>query len=167
MSDADVRVSALRGRRIRPVTGTPGTRNLGEPDAAQSTSCPMKTRAGAQCRMKPLQTGYCLAHDPGRAEERTEQRRRGGSLTQARKALAKAKADAVAKHGLVADLPSLDEIDSCQKYLVGVAARVESRALSPAAGNTLVNVVRLAKDLLALSLDAKLAQMLEEQEARR
>ena len=160
MQDAEIRVSRLRNRRIQPVKTS---RKSGAADAAQSTSCPATTLAGGACRMRPTQSGWCLSHDPGRAEERTAQRRAGGALTAARKALAKAKADTVAKLGLVADLPSLDEIDSCQKYLVGVAARVESRALSPAAGNTLVNVVRLAKDLLALSLDAKLAAMLEEQ----
>jgi len=117
--------------------------------------------------MKPLPTGFCMSHDPGRAVERREQQARGGALTQARKALAKAKADAVAKLVLVGDLPSLDDIESAQRYLTGVAARVESRALSPAAGNTLVNVVRLAKDLLALSLDSKLAAMLEEQQESR
>ena len=147
-------------------TGTPGARQA-TPSAVVEHRCPATTTAGTPCRMRPTQSGWCLSHDPGRAGERTEQRRRGGTLTQARKALAKAKQDTIAKLGLVAELPALSDIESCQKYLVGVAARVESRQLSPAAGNTITNIVRLSKDLIALSLDAKLAAMLEEQEGRR
>jgi len=110
--------------------------------------------------------GFCMAHAPDRAEVRREQRQRGGVLTQARKKLAQAKAEAVAKFGLEADVPDLDSVEAAQRYLMGVAARVESRQLSPGQGNTLVNVVRLAKDLLGLSLDLKLAEKLDEMEGR-
>jgi hypothetical protein len=105
-----------------------------------------------------------MAHSPNRAEIRREERKRGGSLMQARKALVKAKADAVAKFGLEADVPDLESVASAQRYLMGVAARVENRQLSPGQGNTLVNVVRLAKDLLGLSLDLKLSEKLDELE---
>lgn len=128
--------------------------------------CNATTLAGQPCKMRPTADGWCMSHSPNRAELRHEQRQRGGKLTQARKALAKVKADAVAKFGLEADVPDLESVEAAQRYLMGVAARVESRQLSPGQGNTLVNVVRLAKDLLGLSLDLKLFEKLDELEGR-
>lgn len=128
--------------------------------------CQATTRSGEPCRMRPMPDGFCMSHSPNRCEIRREERKRGGSLTQARKALAKAKADAVAKFGLEADVPDLDSVEAAQRYLMGVAARVENRQLSPGQGNTLVNVVRLAKDLIGLSVDLKLAKTLDRLEGR-
>ncbi len=44
-----------------------------------SRNCKAKTKAGSPCRMAPLRgSSWCWNHDPGRAGERHEARRRGG-----------------------------------------------------------------------------------------
>jgi hypothetical protein len=80
--------------------------------------------------------------------------------------LVQVKADAIAQFGITEPLPSLDSVESCQEFVVHTAGRVLRREISPAQGNTLVNLVRLSKDLIGLAVDVKLAQMLEEHEGR-
>jgi hypothetical protein len=79
---------------------------------------------------------------------------------------ARQKAELVERYGLQADLPTLDSVEALGAYLSTVAARVEARQLTPAQGNTLVSVVKMAKDLLGLSLDIKLAEQLDALESR-
>jgi hypothetical protein len=131
-----------------------------------TTSCSALTTAGAPCQMRPMASGYCMAHDPARAQERRAERRRGGTLRAAHEALARQKAELVERYGLQADLPALDSVEALGAYLSTVAARVEARQLTPAQGNTLVSVVKMAKDLLGLSLDIKLAEQLDALESR-
>jgi len=87
-------------------------------------------------------------------------------LRAAHEALARQKAALVARYGLESDLPSLESVEAMGAYLSTVAARVEARQLTPAQGNTLVSVVKMAKDLLGLSLDIKLAEQLDAPESR-
>jgi hypothetical protein len=166
MSDADVRVSRLRGRKIKAVGAPQATGNTGPTEAAPSADntpgCPDTTKTGDACRMRPTPSGWCMTHDPGRSEQRLAERRRGGSLTAARKRLAQAKHDAIAQLGISEPLPSLDSVESCQEFVVQTAGRVLRREISPAQGNTLVNLVRLSKDLIGLAVDVKLAEMLEQ-----
>jgi hypothetical protein len=91
---------------------------------------------------------------------------RGGSLKAAHAALAAQKAALVERYGLQADLPSLDSVEALGAYLSTIAARVESRQITPAQANSLVAVVKMAKDLLGLSLDIKLAEQLDSMESR-
>ena len=44
----------------------------------QDKRCEAKTRRGEQCPNKPSASGFCFAHDPARAQERTAARRKGG-----------------------------------------------------------------------------------------
>jgi hypothetical protein len=104
-----------------------------------------------------------MSHDPGRSEERTAERSRAGKLRAAHAALARRKAELVAKYGIQGELPTLDSVEAMGTYLATVAARIETRQLTPAQANSLVGVVRMAKDLLALGIDVKLAEMLEQQ----
>jgi hypothetical protein len=91
---------------------------------------------------------------------------RGGSLKAAHAALAAQKAALIERYGIQADLPALEDVVSLGVYLSTIAARVEARQLTPAQGNTLVSVVKMAKDLLGLSLDIKLAEQLDALETR-
>jgi len=136
-------------------------------DVEVITGCPTPTRGGGVCKMRPTSSGYCLNHEPSRAEARQAERSRGGKLARARQALAKAKSEAIAKLGVDEELPDLADVERCQRYLVTVAQRVESRALSPMQANSLVGIVKLSKDLLGLQLDIKLAERLEELERQR
>jgi len=104
--------------------------------------------------------GFCMAHSPNRAELRREQRSRGGKLTQARKALAKVKRDAIAKLGIETPLPTLDSVEACQEFVVQTAGRVLRQEISPAQANALTNLIRLSKDLISLHLDVQLADEL-------
>jgi MoxR-like ATPase len=113
-----------------------------------------------------MTSGYCMAHDPSRAQERRAERRRGGTLSAARASLAAKKAEMVERYGLQAELPTLDSVEALGAYLAAVAARVESRQLSPAQGNTLVAVVKQSAALLGLSIDIKLASQLDALESR-
>ena len=117
--------------------------------------------------MRPMPDGWCMAHSPHRAEQRTADRRRGGSLVAARKALARAKVEAIAKLGITEPLPSLDSVESCQEFVLQTAGRVLRREISPMQGNTLATLVRLSKDLIALAVDVKLAERLDELEGPR
>lgn len=134
--------------------------------ARSVVSCSALTTAGAPCRMRPMASGYCMAHDPARAQERRAERRRGGTLRAAHEALARQKAELVARYGLEGDLPSLESVEALGAYLSTIAARVESRQLTPAQANALVGVVKMSKDLLGLSLDLKLAAQLDALESR-
>jgi hypothetical protein len=91
---------------------------------------------------------------------------RGGTLKAAHAALAAQKAALVERYGLEGDLPSLESVEALGAYLSGIAARVEACKLTPAQGNTLVSVVKMAKDLLGLSLDIRLAEQLDALESR-
>jgi len=122
--------------------------------------CSATTKSGEPCHARPV-TGKTLCVYHVSTPELREARRRGGRLAAARKALVRAKSTAIAKYGLEADVPDLESVEAAQRYLMGVAARVENRQLSPGQGNTLVNVVRLAKDLLGLSLDLRLSKTLD------
>jgi hypothetical protein len=105
-----------------------------------------------------------MAHDnPAASKARSA---RGGTLKAAHAALAAQKAALVERYGLEGDLPSLESVEALGAYLSGIAARVEACKLTPAQGNTLVSVVKMAKDLLGLSLDIKLAEQLDAQESR-
>lgn len=124
--------------------------------------CVDTTKVGRPCRARPVAgSTRCLSHAPERASVRAEQRRKGGQLVQARRALAKAKSDAIAKFGIETPLPTLDSVDSARDFLVGVAGKVLKHEISPAAGNCLVAVVRASKELLALETDIKLAEQLD------
>lgn len=142
----------------------PGSGNTGELSVAPS--CRATTKTGEPCGMRPMSTGWCVSHDPNRASERRAERSRAGSLSAAHAALARAKAQMVAKYGIQGELPSLDSVESLGAYLATVAARVETRQITPAQANSLVGVVRMAKDLLGLGIDVKLAQMLEQEPGR-
>jgi hypothetical protein len=157
MSDAPLDEARLRLRALAMGKSQP---------ARASESCPATNAAGNSCKMRPMASGYCMAHDPARAQERQAERRRGGSLRAAHEALAREKAELVARYGLEGDLPSLESVEALGAYLSTVAARVEARQLTPAQGNTLVSVVKMAKDLLGLSLDIKLAEQLDALESR-
>jgi len=138
----------------------------GKPRSVQpAESCPAFTLAGNPCRMRPTAaTGRCMAHSD--AAESKARSGRGGSLRAAHAALARQKAELVARYGLEGELPSLESVEALGAYLSGIAARVEARQLTPAQGNTLVSVVKMAKDLLGLSLDIKLAEQLDSMESR-
>jgi hypothetical protein len=43
-----------------------------------ANTCIGKTKSGTPCGMTPTASGYCYSHDPARAAERIEARRRGG-----------------------------------------------------------------------------------------
>jgi hypothetical protein len=124
-------------------------------------ACPATKADGEACRAKPTASGRCVYHNE--TPELKEARRRGGRLTQARRRLAQAKADAIARLGVHEDLPDLASIETCQTYLVTLAQRTENRGLSPAQTNALVGIVKLSKDLIGLALDVKLAEMLEQE----
>jgi hypothetical protein len=157
MSDAELNVQA--GSSDRGVW----SRNPGSAQAPGS--CPALTLAGQPCRMRPTAaTGRCIAHSD--LEANRARAGRGGSLKAAHAALAAQRAALVERYGLEGDLPSLESVEALGAYLSGIAARVEARQLTPAQGNTLVSVVKMAKDLLGLSLDIKLAEQLDAQESR-
>ncbi len=146
----------------------PETRGVGlgkSGSARAAESCPVLTLAGQPCRMRPTAaTGRCMAHsDPAVSKARSS---RGGTLRAAHAALAAQKAELVARYGIQAELPALENVEAMGVYLAAVAARVESRQLTPAQANSLVGVVKLAKDLLGLSLDIKLAEQLDTLEGR-
>ncbi len=84
---------------------------------------------------------------------------RGGTLKAQKAAL-------VEKYGLEAELPTLDSVEALGAYLASVAARIESKQLTPAQGNTLTAIVKQSAALLGLSLDIKLASQLDAQESR-
>src|ERR1700730_1447243 len=111
-----------------PVPGALVTRN---PRSAQTAeSCPALTLAGQPCRMRPTQSGRCMAHDnPAASKARSA---RGGSLKAAHAALAAQKAALVERYGLEGDLPSLESVEALGAYLSGIAARVEACKLTPA-----------------------------------
>jgi hypothetical protein len=44
----------------------------------KARTCKARTANGAPCKMKPTVTGYCFNHDPGRAADRAQARKRGG-----------------------------------------------------------------------------------------
>ena len=44
------------------------------------TTCKTTKADGTPCGMAPGASGYCFAHDPARADERDEARRRGGRV---------------------------------------------------------------------------------------
>lgn len=146
--------------------GRENPRPVQAPPAVSTDHCPGVTVAGKPCRMRPTLTGYCLAHDPAGGDARKARQSRGGALTQARKRLAKAKADAIAQLGITEPLPTLDSVEACQSFVVQVAGRVLRREISPAQGNTLGNLVRLSKDLIGLAVDVRLAEMLDDHEGR-
>ncbi len=127
--------------------------------------CRSFTKTGAPCQMRPLPSGFCWNHEEGNAQARQTARRKGGSLTQARKALAKAKADAVAKFGLEEPLPDLADVQACRRFLVG-AGEVLQQQISPAAANALTGIVRASKELLSLEVDIKLAEQLDALDAK-
>jgi hypothetical protein len=109
-------------------------------------------------------SGRCIAHtDP---EAHRARGGRGGTLKAAHAALAAQKAALVAKYGIQADLPTLDSVEALGAYLSSIAARVEACQLTPAQANSLVSVVKMAKDLMGLSLDIRLAEQLDAQESR-
>jgi hypothetical protein len=157
MADAPLDEARSRLRALGRVKSRP---------ARAAESCPATNAAGNPCRMRPMVSGYCMAHDPARAQERRAERRRGGTLRAAHEALARQKAELVARYGLEGELPSLESVEALGAYLAAVAARVESRQLSPAQGNTLVAVVKQSAALLGLSLDIKLASQLDALESR-
>lgn len=139
-----------------------GALGSGKSQSAQAAeSCPGTTLSGQPCRMRPTAaTGRCMAHAD--SETRKARSARGGTLTQARKALARAKADAVERFGIAEPLPDLKDIVAIRNFIAATVEAVASRRLSPAAGNTLLAAARLGKDMLALELDVRLAEMLEE-----
>jgi hypothetical protein len=132
----------------------------------QKTLCRALKQDGSPCRMRPLPSGLCWNHDEGNAQARQTARRKGGSLTQARKALAKAKTDAVARFGLEEPLPDLADVQACRRFLVGVAGKVLQQQISPAAANALTGIVRASKELLSLEVDIKLAEQLDALDAK-
>lgn len=134
----------------------------------EEKQCRSLTKTGKPCRMRPLASGVCWTHtrDPEVIEARQNARRKGGSLMQARKALAKAKHDTIAKFGITEPLPSLDSVESARVFLVGVAGKVLKREISPAAGNCLASILRASKELLALETDIKLAEQLDALDAK-
>ena len=139
------------------------TRNSQPVQAA--ASCPALTRAGLPCRMRPTAaTGRCIAHSD--LEANRAHGGRGGKLKAAHAALAAQKAALVEKYGLEAELPTLDSVEALGAYLASVAARIESKQLTPAQGNTLTAIVKQSAALLGLSLDIKLASQLDAQESR-
>ncbi len=124
--------------------------------------CLGSTKTNKPCRMQPTGSGYCLNHQPGRDAERHANRSKAGKLARAREALQRAKQDAMVELGIEGELPDLETVESCQAYIASVAARVESRAISPQQANALAGLVRLSKDLIGLSVDVKLAERLAE-----
>jgi hypothetical protein len=60
-------------------------------------------------------------------------------------------------------LPDLKDIVAIRNFIAATVEAVASRRLSPAAGNTLLAAARLGKDMLALELDVKLCEMLEQE----
>lgn len=124
------------------------------------TICRAQNRAGQPCRRPASQGGWCTAHDPGKAEERTALGRTAGKASGALRSLAAEKHAAIARLG-VDTLPDLSTVQKVQAYLVSIAARVESGALTPKQATALAAVVRLSKDMLALETDIKLLEELE------
>jgi hypothetical protein len=146
-----------------PATGALVTRNPRSSQPAES--CPALTLAGQPCRMRPTAaTGRCMAHSDAAVSKARSSR--GGSLKAAHAALAAQKAALVAKYGIQADLPALESVEALGAYLSSIAARVEACQLTPAQANSLVGVVKMAKDLMGLSLDIRLAEQLDAQESR-
>ncbi len=124
--------------------------------------CQATKADGTPCRARPLTgTGLCVYHT--KSPDMIAARRKGGSLMQARKALAKAQQDAVERFGIAEPLPDLKDIVAIRNFIAATVEAVASRRVSPAAGNTLLAAARLGKDMLALELDVKLAEMLEQE----
>ena len=135
-----------------------------QPDhQAGPPACPTPTKSGAPCKGTPTSTGRCVSHSPEHATLMGQARRKGGQLVQARRALQRAHEQALDSLGVSEELPDLADMERMQKYLVTVARRVESRTLSPAQGNTLVAIARLAKDCVSLATEIELLHQLEAQ----
>jgi hypothetical protein len=47
-------------------------------DKTTKARCKGRTAGGAPCNMKPTASGYCFNHDPARAADRAQARKRGG-----------------------------------------------------------------------------------------
>jgi hypothetical protein len=129
--------------------------------------CTAMTAAGTPCRAYAMsEKAFCLTHDPEREATRTLQRRKGGSVRQAQKALAKARIDALAKFGITEPIPDLDDIEACRRFLLAIAGKVLQGSISPAAANALSTIVRVSKELLSLEVDVKLAEQLDALDAK-
>jgi len=128
-------------------------------------TCQAHNKAGQPCRRAASTGGYCLAHDPEKAAERAAIGRTAGQASGALRTLARQKTMALARLG-VDSLPDLGSVEAVQTYLVSIAARVESGALTPRQASALTAVVRLSKDMLALETDIKLLDALEQTKGR-
>jgi hypothetical protein len=133
--------------------------------ASRSTGqrCSATRKDGTPCQGQPVtDSTLCLSHSPAHAELLAASRVKGGKLQTARKKLARARSEALAKVGPEGLTPSLESIATLSGYLADVIGRVDNKSLSPAQGTTLVNALRLAKDLLGLALEVRLIEQAEE-----
>src|SRR5262245_4630178 len=128
--------------------------------------CPGTTKGNQPCRAKPTVSGRCVYHT--KSPELTEARRRGGRLEQARRALAQARVEALEQIGADpgALLPSLESIGTMSAFLANVLKRVDDKTLSPAQAAVMINGLRLGKDLLALGLEVRLLEQMEQHPAK-
>jgi hypothetical protein len=130
-----------------------------------TTTCRAHSKAGSPCRRPASPGGWCTAHDPAKGQERAALGRQAGQASGALRSLAAEKVAAIARLG-VDTLPDLSSVQAVQAYLVSVAARVESGALTTKQGTALAGLVRLSKDMLALETDIKLLEELEQAKKR-
>jgi hypothetical protein len=91
--------------------------------------CQAQNRPGQPCRRPASPGGWCTAHDPPKAEERTALGRTAGRASGALRSLAAEKVAAIARLG-VDTLPDLSTVQKVQAYLVSIAARVEAGTLT-------------------------------------
>ena len=113
-------------------------------------TCTAPKKDGTPCGMAPGPSGFCFAHDPARAEERDEARRRGGRVRSGDLARAVLSAEEAGTLELktAKDVHRL-LVDTIQQTRTG---RLEPR-LSAAVGNLAAIVLRSFEQLDAEAAD--------------